>query len=73
MPEEITIIDTRKVPSPHRERVGRMDAFITYQMPDMRTYMITLPAEDVTDAKLIELIRKDIQERASLTGKKLSV
>ena len=73
MPEEISIIDTRRVPSATPERIGRMDVFITYQTADMRTYMIMVPGEEFTEEKVRELIRKDLEERAQWTGKKISI
>lgn len=73
MPQEITIIDTRKVPSALPERIGKMDVFVTYQTPDMRTYIVNIAEEEFDESHLTERIRQDLQERSQWTGKKISI
>jgi len=69
-PGTIRIIDRTKIPSPEPGRIGKFDEIITYQDEAMRTYVITIPSEELQDKpeeeqiKIIgEWIKRQIQER----------
>jgi len=77
---EVTVLDITRVPSADPTRIGKFDVVVVYQTPDGKTYMVSIPEEEVLteegkydEKKIAELIRKDIERKAKLIGKKLKV
>lgn len=73
----VTIIDKREIPSPDPARVGKLDAYITYQVDPFRTYFVTIPNEKLgkpdEDEVITAAIRTDLAERERFMGKTLEV
>lgn len=73
----ITIVDKREVPSASPARVGKMDAMITYSVDTFRTYLITLPDEQLGGPDEEDVVRKAIQadlaERERWAERKIEV
>jgi len=73
----IKILDKREIPSADPARVGKFDALITYQVDTFRTYLITVPQEELTpeaeDEVIKAAIRKDLAERERWAGKELEI
>ena len=73
----VTILDKREIPSPEPGRVGKLDAYITYQVDPFRTYFVTIPNEKLgepdEDAVITAAIKKDLAERERFAGKTLEV
>ena len=70
---EARIIDSRKVPSVNQNRLGKFDQLITYNMGPGQTFLIVMDAERVTDAAVLEAIKRDIAERGALVGRTFTV
>jgi len=70
---EIEITEAVEIFSADPARVGKKDTLITYTVDKTRTYMIVLPAEEATEAKIVEEIKKVERERAKLIGKKFTI
>lgn len=70
---KVKILDVREMPATEPARVGKMNAAIVYQFDAFRTYYLVLPAEDLTEEKIIEGIRKKEAERAPWMGKELEI
>jgi len=77
MPVTVKILDKREIPSADPSRVGKMDSMITYQIDTFRTYLITVPAEELTpeaeDQVIKAAIRADMAERERWAGKELQI
>ena len=73
----VTILDKREIPSPEPTRVGKLDAYITYQVDPFRTYFVTIPNEALggpdEDEVITRAIRTDLDERERFAGKTLEV
>ncbi len=74
---KVKIIDKREIPSADPQRVGKMDAMVTYQLDTFRTYLITVPNESLTpeteDEVIKAAIRTDMVERERWAGKELEL
>ena len=69
-PGRVRIIDRTRIPSPDPARIGKYDEIITYQDQALRTYILTIPAEELegkTDIEQLDIIteriRAQVQER----------
>ena len=76
----VRILDRTKIPSPEPGRIGKYDEIITYQDPAMRTYVLSLPAEELegkTEEEQLVLITERIRvqtaERARWTGREVAL
>lgn len=73
----VTIVDKREIPSASPARVGKMDAMITYSVDTYRTYLITLPDEQLGGSDeedvIREAIRTDLAERERWVERKIEV
>lgn len=70
---EIEIIEAVDIFSADPGRIGKRDRLVTYTVDKRRTYMITLPAEEATEDRIIEEVRKVEEARGKLIGKKFEV
>ena len=73
----VKILDKREIPSADPARVGKFDAMITYQVDTFRTYLITVPNEELTpeteDEVIKAAIRADMAERERWASKELEI
>ncbi|MGH7375874.1 MAG: hypothetical protein ACREKK_00460 [Candidatus Methylomirabilales bacterium] len=62
---KIEVISRQDVFSPNPQRVGRLDKLVVYRVDTdpTRTFFVTIPAEEFTEAKEMEEIRKAERER----------
>jgi len=79
-PGKIRIIDRVRIPSPDPARVGKFDEIITYQDQALRTYMVTIPAEELegkTEEEQEQIIAKYIKaqvaERQRWVGREIAI
>jgi hypothetical protein len=70
---EVTIRDTRRVPSLDPNRRGKFDRLVTFTTEDNAVLLVTIPDDTFTDASLHAAIKKEIEERGKLVGKKLTI
>jgi len=73
MPEKVIIRDVREVPAREPERVGKIDVMVTYSFDAFRTYMTLIPKEEFTEEKLIEVIKKEEEERKRWIGREITI
>ena len=73
MAEKFKIIDTRRIPSAEPSRVGKLDYLVTYQLDAYRTYMVTIPADELTEDAIREAVRKDLEAMSRFVGKELNL
>lgn len=73
----VTIVDKREIPSADPARVGKMDAMITYSVDTFRTYLITLPNEQLggpdEEQVVSAAIKADLAERERWVERKIEV
>jgi hypothetical protein len=70
---EVKILNAVEIYSPEAARLGKKDVLVTYSVGGTRTYLITLPAEDITEDKIIAAIRAAEEARAKIIGKTFEV
>jgi hypothetical protein len=70
---EIEILDVVEIFSPQPGRIGKKDVMVTYTVGGVRRYVVTLPAEDASEAKIVEHIKKVEAERQKVVGKKFTI
>jgi len=73
MAQRIKVIDIREFPSTDPKRVGKFDVVVTYQLDAFRTYIVTIPKEEFTEAKLKEVIRKELEEKERWIGREIEL
>ena len=69
MPTKFKVFDIRKVPSAEPTRIGKYDQLVMYELDPMRRYIVRIPEEEFTEAKMLEAIKADMAERAQYSGK----
>lgn len=73
----VKIVDKREIPSSDAGRVGKYDALITYQIDAFRTYLITIPNEDLggpdEDEVIKAAIKTDMAEHERWVGKEIEI
>ncbi len=67
------VIDVRRIPSADPDRIGKLDYLVTYQLDAYRTYMVTIPVDELTDEIIKEYVSKDIQAMEKWTGKEFTI
>jgi hypothetical protein len=79
-PGRIRILDRTRIPSPEPNRIGKYDEVITYMDPSMRTYVLTIPAEELEgkseeeQLKIItERIKAQVAERTRWIGREITL
>lgn len=70
---EVKIMERTEVLSADPGRLGKYDIWITYQVDAVRTDMVIIPKEQVTEAKILEAIKAKEAERAKLVGKTFTI
>ena len=76
----VRILDRTRIPSPEPGRIGKYDEIITYQDAAMRTYVLTISAEELEGktedeqlAIITERIRVQTAERARWVGREVAL
>ena len=76
----IRILDRTRIPSPEPGRIGKFDEILTYQDAAMRTYVLTVPSEELEEkpeaeqlAIITERIRAQTAERARWVGREVTL
>ena len=79
-PGRVRILDRTQIPSPEPGRIGKYDEIITYQDQAMRTYVLSIPAEELEalseDEQLrviTERVRAQIAERTRWAGREITL
>jgi len=79
-PGKVRIIDRTRIPSPDPGRLGKYDEIITYQDEQLRTYVLTIPAEELegkTEEEQLDIItsriKAQIAERRRWVGREIPV
>ena len=70
---KIKIIEAVDIPSAEPARLGMKDSWVTYTVDGVRTYAVTLHAEDATPERIQEEIRKAETARAQIVGQEFEV
>jgi len=65
--------DIRKIPSAEPNRTGKLDHLVTYSLDTFRVYMVTIPMDVITEADIIEAVRKDLAAIQQFTGKEFEL
>ena len=79
-PGRVRILDRTRIPSPEPGRIGKYDELVTYQDQAMRTYVLTIPGEELEglpeDEQLriiTDRIRAQVTERARWVGREVTI
>ncbi|MEM2618907.1 MAG: hypothetical protein QW356_05435 [Candidatus Hadarchaeales archaeon] len=79
-PGRIRILDRTRIPSPEPARIGKYDEIITYQDETLRTYVLTVPAEELEGKPeeeqlriIADRIRAQVAERKRWVGKEIAI
>lgn len=67
------VIDVRRVPSAESARLGKLDYLVTYQLDQFRTYMVTIPKDELSEEIIREAVKKDLEAMEKFTGKELEL
>ena len=73
MPENVKVVDARKLPSADPKRPGLFDLLISYQTAAGVQGIVRVPAEAAGDEQVAAAIRVDLDERAGWQGRDLEV
>ena len=68
-PQQFKVLQIRDIPSLRRDRLGKWDKVVLYELPGGERYTVSVPAEDFTEQKLVEAVKADLKERARWQGK----
>ncbi len=69
----VMVISVADFPSNDPNRLGKMDAFITYRLDALHTFTIKTPGEGLTPDKVDALVRQDFQSRKQLINRSVVV
>ena len=76
----VRILDRTRIPSPEPGRIGKYDEIVTYQDAAMRTYVLSIPGEELETkpedeqlAIIVERIRAQTAERARWVGREVTL
>jgi hypothetical protein len=69
---KFSIVDIRKIPSGEPSRIGKMDFVVTYKLDAFRTSMLVIAKNLITEADIVEAVRKEIESTEGLVGKELT-
>ena len=66
---EFKIVDLHDIPAIDPARQGKQDKLVTYELSDGRRRLLRVPAEGVTEAKIVDAIKKELGELKAIIGK----
>lgn len=73
-PERIvTILATVDIPADTPDRTGKTDVLVTYRVGPYQSGMVRVPKETFSEAKVKELITKDVETKAKYVGMQFKV
>lgn len=70
---EVEITEAVEVFANEPSRAGKKDLWVTYKYPDGRLYMLTMPAENVTEAEIERRIKLAEAARQKMIGRKVTI
>jgi len=73
MPTKFKVFDVRKVPSADPARIGKYDQLVMYELDPMRRYIVRMPEDEFTEDRMLQEIKKDIEERSKYTGREFEI
>ena len=73
MAETFKVIDSRRIPSPDDDRRGRFDWLVTYQLDPLRTFIVRITVDDLTEEIIRDHVRKDLDSMKRFTGREFSL
>ena len=73
MPATVKLIDTRRLPSPDADRLGKFDVLIIYETAAGQRGFVRVPVEDLTDEAIAVAVKADLAERAAWAGREISL
>jgi len=73
MAQSFKVIDTRRIPSAEPTRIGKLDWLVTYQLDAYRTYMVTIPQDELSEADIKDAVRKDIEAIGRWVGQEFTL
>lgn len=73
----VRILNKTEIPSPDPARIGKKDAYITYEVDPLHVYYVTIPDELLggpdEDQLIAETIKKDLAGRERFIGKTIEI
>ena len=79
-PGKVRILDRTRIPSPEPGRIGKYEEIITYQDQALRTYVLTVPTEELEGKPESEQlgiiaarIKAQIGERTKWAGREIPI
>lgn len=63
------VISVLDVPSAEPNRLGKMDALVTYRIDPLNSFTIRIPAEGLTPEKIDTAVRADWNQRKQLLNR----
>lgn len=66
------VIDVRRVPSADPARLGKLDHLVTYQLDAYRTYMVTIPKDELTEDVIKTAVAADLEAMQRFVGKEFT-
>jgi len=66
---EFKIVDLADIPAIDPARQGKQDKLVTYELQDGRRRLLRVPAEGVTEGKIVDAIRKELGDLKAIVGK----
>jgi len=70
---EIVILSTVDVPAEEPTRAGKFDVLVTYRVGRYQTGTVRIPKEELTEEKVREVIKADVEKKAKFVGMKFTV
>jgi len=70
---KVTILERTEVLSSNPGRIGKTDVWIVYQTEDGRQDIAILPAEGITETKILDEIKRKEAARKELLGKEFTI
>lgn len=61
-PKEFKVIDTRRLPSPDLQRMGKWDTLVIYETDPRNRYSVLVPEDPLTKEALIAAVKADLVE-----------
>jgi len=71
--QSFKVIDTRRIPSADPNRIGKLDWLVTYQLDAYRTYIVTIPEDELTEEIIKRYVRKDLEAAEKFTGREFTL
>ncbi len=66
---EFKIVDMADVPAIEDARKGKVDKLVRYELSDGRRRFLRVPAEGITEQRIVDAIRRDLTDLKNITGK----